>query len=258
MQELLTEDEFASSVTKSAANSASTLAQAIRKARESFATPGGLADKVADYLEDVGYLNGFLKIYRDTKEAESRRENVFEFINSISYFEHNAPPGSDPMTLADWLEKFSLLDDSDRTKDDPDDDRDAPVFSTVHAAKGLEFPIVFVVGMEEGLFPHERSMEESTHGVEEERRLFYVAITRAREQLVITLARKRFKYGEYEMHKPSRFLQDLPDELASRLQSQEDLIPRMSEDEQRAAFESVLEDLRRKMKEKGFYRNRGF
>jgi len=258
MQELLTEDEFASSITKSAANSASTLAQAIRKARESFATPGGLADKVADYLEDVGYLNGFLKIYRDSKEAESRRENVFEFINSISYFEHNAPPGSEPMTLADWLEKFSLMDDSDRTEEDPDDERNAPVFSTVHAAKGLEFPIVFVIGMEEGLFPHERAVEESSRGVEEERRLFYVAITRAREQLILTLARKRYKYGDFELHKPSRFLQDLPDELASRIQQADDLIPRMDESAQRAAFESVLDDLRRKMKQKGFFRSEDF
>jgi len=253
MQELLTESAFAESVTKNAATSAANLAAAIRKAREAFSTPGGLADKVTDYLEDVGYMNGFLKIYRDAKEAESRQENVREFINSIYYFERNTPPGSDPLSLGDWMEKISLLDDSDRTKDD-DDDRNAPVFSTVHAAKGLEFPIVFVIGMEEGLFPHERAMEESSRGVEEERRLCYVAITRAREQLILTLARKRFKYGEYELHKPSRFLQDLPDELASRLQSQEELIPRMSEDEQRAAFEAVLEDLRRKMKEKGFFR----
>ena len=257
MQELLTESAFAESVTKNAATSAANLAAAIRKAREAFSTPGGLADKVTDYLEDVGYMNGFLKIYRDAKEAESRQENVREFINSIYYFERNTPPGSDPLSLGDWMEKISLLDDSDRTKDD-DDDRNAPVFSTVHAAKGLEFPIVFVIGMEEGLFPHERAMEESSRGVEEERRLCYVAITRAREQLVLTLARKRFKYGEYEMHKPSRFLQDLPDELASRLQSQDDLIPRMNEDEQRAAFEAVLEDLRRMMKEKGFFRGGDF
>ena len=257
MQELLSESAFSESVTKPAAKSASALAEAIRKAREAFSSPGGLAEKVTDYLEDVGYLNGFLKIYRDAKEAESRQENVYEFINSISFFEHNAPPGSDPMTLGDWLEKFSLLDDSDRTTDD-EEDRNAPVFSTVHAAKGLEFPVVFVIGMEEGLFPHERALEESARGVEEERRLFYVAITRAREQLVLTLARKRFKYGEYELHKPSRFLQDLPDELASRFQTQEELIPRMSDDEQRAAFESVLEDLRRKMKEKGFFRGGDF
>ena len=253
MQELLTESEFADSVTKPAAKSAATLAESIRKARDLFSTPGGLAEKVTAYLEDVGYLNGFLKIYRDAKEAESRRENVFEFINSISFFEHNTPPGSDPMTLGDWLEKFSLLDDSDRTTDDDEDNRDAPVFSTVHAAKGLEFPVVFVIGMEEGLFPHERAVEESSRGVEEERRLFYVAITRAREQLVLTLARKRFKYGEYELHKPSRFLQDLPDELGSRFQTQDDLIPRMSDEDQRAAFESVLENLRRKMKNRGFF-----
>ena len=257
MQDILSESAFSESVTKGAANSAANLAAAVRKAREAFSTPGGLADKVTDYLEDVGYLNGFLKIYRDAKEAESRQEKVLEFINSISYFEHNTPPGSDPVTLGDLLEKFSLLDDSDRTKNDEDDNHNAPVFSTVHAAKGLEFPIVFVIGMEEGLFPHERAMEESERGVEEERRLCYVAITRARERLILTLARKRFKYGDYEMHKPSRFLKDLPDELASRLQSEEDLIPRMNEDEQRAAFEAVLEDLRRKMKEKGFFRNGG-
>jgi superfamily I DNA/RNA helicase len=257
MQELLTESAFSDSVTKAAANSAANLAAAVQKARDAFSSPGGLADKVTEYLEDVGYLNGFLKIYRDAKEAEDRRDNVLEFINSISQIEYNAPPGSDPLTLGDLLERFSLLDDSDRTKNDDDDNRNVPVFSTVHAAKGLEFPIVFVIGMEEGLFPHERAMEESSRGVEEERRLCYVAITRAREQLILTLARKRFKYGEFEMHKPSRFLQDLPDELASRLQSQDDLIPRMSEDEQRAAFEAVLEDLRRKMKEKGFFRRGG-
>ena len=254
MQELLSEPAFAESVTKGAATSAKALAEAIRKAREAFSTPGGLEDKVTNYLEEVGYLNGFLKIYRDSEEAKSRQENVFEFINSISYFEHNTPPGSDPLTLGDLLEKFSLLDDSDRTKNDTEDNRDAPVFSTVHAAKGLEFPVVFVIGMEEGLFPHERAMEESARGVEEERRLFYVAITRAREQLVLTLARKRFKFGEFELHKPSRFLQDLPDELASRFQTQEELIPRMSDEEQRAAFESVLDDLRREMKKKGFFR----
>ena len=162
------------------------------------------------------------------------------------------------MTLADWLEKFSLMDDSDRTEEDPDDERNAPVFSTVHAAKGLEFPIVFVIGMEEGLFPHERAVEESSRGVEEERRLFYVAITRAREQLILTLARKRYKYGDFELHKPSRFLQDLPDELASRIQQADDLIPRMDESAQRAAFESVLDDLRRKMKQKGFFRSEDF
>jgi len=242
---LLNDPEYTKAVTKPAASACAALAGAIQEAKEKFAQPGGLAGKVTEYLEAVGYLNGFQRIYRDAKEADDRRDNVYEFINSISMYEHNLAPGTEAY-LVDWVEKFSLMDDNDRTDDD--DDRDAPIFSTIHAVKGLEFPIVFVVGMEEGLFPHSRSMDESVHGVDEERRLFYVAITRAKERLFLTLSRKRFKYGEYEFHSPSRFLKDLPGDLGSRIQEEKEFFHQASEEEQRKAFEEILRNLRSKRK----------
>ena len=126
-----------------------------------------------------------------------------EFLNYIGNFERDfqfSKPG-EQCVLADFMENYSLMDDNDRT--DEDDERDAPIMTTVHASKGLEFPIVFVVGMEQNLFPHERSLLEG--GEEEERRLFYVAMTRARHHLVLSHARSRFRYGKTEFCAPSRY-----------------------------------------------------
>ena len=114
--------------------------------------------------------------------------------------------------------------------------------TTVHASKGLEFPIVFVVGMEQNLFPHERSLAEGNE--EEERRLFYVAVTRAKEQLFLTCAKERYKFKEFVRQIPSRFLKDVPDELCQRSMAGDDTLFQMaSEESQLAAFEDIMRAL---------------
>jgi superfamily I DNA/RNA helicase len=136
-------------------------------------------------------------MYKDIADATKRRENVDEFINSIAQFESKHP---EEATLQDFLEKFALLEENDRT-DDQSEAGDGVVLSTIHASKGLEFPLVFLVAMERNIFPNERALEEDS--LDEELRLFYVAITRAKRHLVITHAKERFRYGRVEISKPS-------------------------------------------------------
>ena len=190
-----------------AASSVRNFISVINKYRELFADPQGtpIAIIAREYLVEIGYLNGMQKIYKDMKEAEKRQENVFEFLTFMGLYERKL---EGKCTLNDFLESYSLLDDSDRTDDS--DDYDGPILSTVHASKGLEFPVVFLVGLEHNTFPHERALSEG--GLEEERRLFYVAITRAQQQLFITFAKKRFKFHEYVRERPSAFLAELPEE----------------------------------------------
>ncbi len=239
LSELLDHPDYLKSVSSTAAAGAGGLAAALKNAKAFFAEPGDLYSKAYQLLRETGYIDGLQRIYKDIKEAETRRENVFEFLNYIGKFE-NERQGQ--CHLADFLESYSLMDDNDRTEDD--DDRDAPIMTTVHASKGLEFPVVFVVGMEQNLFPHERSLAEGNE--EEERRLFYVAVTRAREQLLLTCARERYKFKEYVRQIPSRFLRDVPEEIsenragasflkvadeASQIAMFEDLMRQLSDDE---------------------------
>ena len=109
--------------------------------------------------------------------------------------------------------------------------------STVHAAKGLEWPVVFIVGMEQNVFPHERSLREN--GLDEERRLFYVAITRARELLYLTYCGERFKYREFIRQFPSPFLLDLPPEIVDR-DVPENLTFEASDDNKIRAYENIF------------------
>ena len=132
------------------------------------------------------------------------------------------------------METYSLMDDNDRTEEE---NEDAPVMSTVHASKGLEYPVVFIVGMENKVFPHERALNEN--GVEEERRLFYVAITRAREELYMTYAGERFRFKEFIRCVPSPFLREVPEDICER-NVPEDLKKEVSEEEKMKAYEDIL------------------
>lgn len=152
--------------------------------------------------------SGYLKMLRETVEDArrdnvSREENLGEFVDSAKEFVELNPDG----TLEDFLNHVALITDLDTI-----DEKDSRVkLMTVHAAKGLEFPVVFVVGMEDGLFPHKNSLDDKKE-LEEERRACYVALTRAKTKLYITAAEERSFFGNQYDQKPSRFLEEIPDD----------------------------------------------
>lgn len=142
----------------------------------------------------------------NTPENMSRKENIDELVNGMHDFcAERLEEGNTNITLTDFLSEVSLLTDQDSNKEE---DNEKVTLMTVHSAKGLEFPNVFVVGMEENLFPSGMS-GYSPHAMEEERRLFYVAITRAEEHCFLSFAKSRFRYGKTEFSSPSRFLKDI-------------------------------------------------
>lgn len=151
-------------------------------------------------LNDTGYMPAL--VMEDTTESKTRIENLGEFISVITEFEKNEETGN---TLGEFLENISLVSDIDGY----DENEDSAVLMTIHSAKGLEFPIVFLSGLEEGLFPGMRLME-SDDDIEEERRLCYVAITRAKEQLYITKTISRTIHGKTMPTTASRFFKEIP------------------------------------------------
>ena len=160
-------------------------------------------DLIGAVLDESGYRKELEA--EDTVEAESRLENLEELINAAREYERVEP---EP-TLAGFLQEQALYSDQDSLTSEGG----SVTLMTLHNAKGLEFSHVFVVGMEEGTFPHARSLDE--HNLEEERRLAYVGITRAKETLTLTHARLRSSWGEREYRMPSRFLSEIPDEYKS-------------------------------------------
>jgi DNA helicase II / ATP-dependent DNA helicase PcrA len=161
------------------------------------------AESVGAVLDESGYRKELEA--EDTIEAESRLENLEELINAAREYERVEP---EP-TLEGFLQEQALYSDQDSLTSEGG----RVTLMTLHNAKGLEFGHVFVVGMEEGTFPHARSLDE--HNLEEERRLAYVGITRARETLTLTHAKLRSSWGEREYRMPSRFLSEIPDQYKS-------------------------------------------
>ncbi len=159
-------------------------------------------EELLDELMEVSGYRAFLKSQGD--EGEMRLENIEELKSTmIKYSEEAEEP-----SLSGFLEEISLFTDVD----DLDQDGDYVVMMTIHSSKGLEFPTVFVVGMEENIFPSQRSMESEVE-VEEERRLAYVAITRAKRELYLTHSNERILFGVTNRNRKSRFLEELPDDL---------------------------------------------
>lgn len=157
-------------------------------------------------LDRSGYLAP-LQVSTDPQDA-TRVENLGELVSVASEFSAAEPSGR----LVDFLERVSLVADSDQLPDYADPDSGQVTLMTVHTAKGLEFPVVFVTGLEEEIFPHSRSLLEPG-GVEEERRLAYVAVTRAQELLYLTRAGSRSLWGGPSNFAPSRFLTEIPEDL---------------------------------------------
>jgi len=162
----------------------------------------GAAEFLSQIIQDTGYLDDLLA--ERTRESESRVENVRELVASAAAYEDRASE----RTARGFLAEVSLFTDIDGWNDK----QDAVSLMTVHNAKGLEFPVVFVTGLEDGLFPHSNSFG-SPSGLEEERRLFYVSLTRAKEKAYLSFAAQRRRFGDSLPSFPSRFLKEIPEEL---------------------------------------------
>jgi len=168
------------------------------QAREGDAMP-----VIHQLIRDIDYNDWLLDSAKDPDDGERKLKNVGEL---IAWLERMARQGDDPPALAELVNRISLLDRLDR---DDEGNENCVRLMTFHAAKGLEFPHVFLVGMEENLLPHRSSIEADD--LEEERRLAYVGITRAKKTLTLTYSSKRRRAGEWESCEPSRFLSELPD-----------------------------------------------
>jgi len=174
------------------------------KALEVADTQRRVSDIVVAAIDDSGY--SMMLRSENSEDAEARLENLEELVNAAADYDSSAETG-----LRDFIDHAALTSDTDKF------DRDAEVtMMTVHAAKGLEFPIVFLVGLEDGIFPHSRSIND-TKELEEERRLAYVAITRAERMLYITHSMRRRVYGEEMAAEPSQFLNEMPIDLIEDL-----------------------------------------
>jgi DNA helicase-2/ATP-dependent DNA helicase PcrA len=162
---------------------------------------------LVDFIDEVIGRTKLLEEYKkeNTPESRTRIENVQELLSGAKEFDDNLGGES---TLESYLEQISLVSDLDNYEEESDN----VVLMTLHSAKGLEFPLVFMIGMEDGIFPGFRSMSEESE-MEEERRLCYVGITRAREKLYLTSAYERTLFGNTSYNRPSRFLKEIPDNL---------------------------------------------
>lgn len=160
-----------------------------------------------EVLERSHYREELLK--ENTLEAKSRLENVDEFLSVTMEFEKQA----EDQSLLTFLTELALVSDVDQV--DEATDQEQVQLMTLHAAKGLEFPVVFLVGLEDGIFPHSRALMDESE-MEEERRLAYVGITRAEKQLFLTNAQMRTIFGKTEMHRESRFITEIPEELLDK------------------------------------------
>lgn len=171
-------------------------------------TAGDLAlgGRITSVVKELLNSSGYLQMLRDerSEEAQGRLDNLQEMLNVTAEYDATAENPS----LGDFLESVALVADVDKL----DNGGDAVTLMTLHSAKGLEFPVVFLAGLEEGVFPHSRSLNSDSE-LEEERRLCYVGMTRAREELHLFHAHRRALYGQPQFNRRSRFLDDVPQEL---------------------------------------------
>ena len=171
----------------------------------------GVSELLRDIIEQTGYVTELEA--EDTEEAKARIENIDELISKAAAYEDVCEENGEPASLSGFLEEVALVADIDSL----DEDQDYVILMTLHSAKGLEFPQVYLAGMEDGLFPSYMSIvaDDAAAELEEERRLAYVGITRAKQNLAITCAKQRMVRGETQYNKVSRFVKEIPRELLS-------------------------------------------
>lgn len=177
--------------------------------RQKLLSGRGLAKKVRELIEEIDYKSHLISEYSKSEKAVAFKLKNIEFLLNMMETWENDPDNTNP-SLFNYLNRITLI-----SRDDGNDENDKGKVSlmTIHASKGLEFPVVFIAGAEEGLIPHQRSVDENDGNVEEERRLFYVAITRARDKLLISSCMQRRKQQMLVQCEPSRFLDEIPENL---------------------------------------------
>jgi len=187
--------------------------EVLERYRKKFRQPLYMTETLRELLAELKLEEEIYRQENDAQKARRRVENQAEVANSMaSYLDRDPEP-----SLAGFLDKVSLLDDGGPRQNDKEQKlaQNAVTLMSLHSSKGLEFPVVFLVGLEEGFLPHKKSIYE-TFDIDEERRLCYVGITRAQRQLVLLGAQQRRKYGQLEQREPSRFLTEIPTDLLTR------------------------------------------
>lgn len=192
-----------------------------QKINQEFAAAG----VVKHIVSESGYKDFLLS--DKSPEGEARYQNVQELMSVASKYEALEPG----ISLTTFLEEISLITDLD----DLDEEQNAVTMMTLHSSKGLEFPVVFMTGLEEGIFPHSRSLFEPQE-MEEERRLMYVGITRAKDNLFLLYAKQRMLFGEFKQNAPSQFLMDIPEEFIEGPALSTDVRGRESQDRDHRSF----------------------
>jgi DNA helicase II / ATP-dependent DNA helicase PcrA len=209
-------------------NGIAELVDLIEDFKERFGESSALAATGIELVEEINYWEYLLQEHSSNeKVAKWKNDNITMFLDFMARWEKN-PDNLEP-TLQKWLNRITLV-----TRDDVEEDDAGKVnLMTIHASKGLEFDVVFLAGVEKDIIPHERSVSEDPANIEEERRLFYVAITRARKKLFITSCLKRRQMREMIDSAPSPFLEEIPDELLEAMEMEEEV---ESEDEAQQYF----------------------
>lgn len=231
----LTSPDFLSYVTKRAAESIRTFTDTLDATRIRISIPGAdTAQIITELLVECGYFEDLKRSCKTVEEGDKREINVRELLASLSEHQKRSRKG-----LQGFLDEVSL----DRDREEKEDSQKGVTLITLHAAKGLEFPHVYLIGVEEGLLPHERSKAEDT--IDEERRLFYVGVTRAMRSLTITHCRNRTRFGTATHCEPSRFLTEIEGDGVVR-KNFEDLMNAPVSEEQ---FENTFARLREMLSE---------
>ncbi|HNZ28343.1 MAG TPA: ATP-dependent helicase, partial [Spirochaetota bacterium] len=187
----------------------------IEKYREMVFKPKNIAKTLSKLIEEIDYRSKLLLEVKNLKKVVQRMNNLNQLVQSISRYEFN-PDNFDP-NIFEYLQRVTLM----QKEDDNDDKNNQVNMMSIHSSKGLEFKIIFIAGVEDGLIPHAKSAEENGNE-EEERRLFYVAVTRAREKLFLSYPKTRTKFYE-TLHKTSSpFIKEIPENLIVKLGDADD------------------------------------
>ncbi|MCK4503760.1 MAG: UvrD-helicase domain-containing protein [Desulfuromonadales bacterium] len=190
----------------------------IKRYQKRFKQPLRLLETLQELIAELKLADEIYRQEKDHQVARRRVENQEELFNSMAIYLERTPQPD----LAGFLERLSIFDDSAAGKNDKESklSSDSVTLMSLHSSKGLEFPVIFLAGMEEGFLPHKNSLADAA-AIDEERRLCYVGITRAQQQLFLLGARQRRKYGKLDQREPSRFLSEIPAELLLQASSEQ-------------------------------------